>query len=109
MISRIGEGRSVILSTHQTEDVAALCSTVAVIHGGRTLFHGTPARLIEQAAGRVWLGDARSPDARLSWRTGTGQHRNIGDIPPAGAELVPPTIEDAYLLLIGDESAVVAA
>jgi ABC-2 type transport system ATP-binding protein len=109
MISRIGEGRSVILSTHQTEDVAALCATVAVIHGGRTLFHGTPARLVEQATGRVWLGDARSPDARLSWRTGTGQHRNIGDVPPADAELVRPTIEDAYLLLIGDESAVVAA
>jgi len=108
MISRIGEGRSVILSTHQTEDVAALCATVAVVHGGRTLFHGTPAQLVEQAAGRVWLDDARSPDARLAWRTGTGQHRNIGDVPPAGVELVAPTIEDAYLLLIGDEVAVAA-
>ena len=109
MISRIGEGRSVILSTHQTEDVAALCGTVAVIHAGRTLFDGTPAQLVEQAAGRVWLDDQRSPDARLAWRTGTGQHRNIGDTPPAGVELVAPTIEDAYLLLIGDESVAVAA
>jgi len=80
-----------------------------VVHGGRTLFHGTPAQLVEQAAGRVWLDDARSPDARLAWRTGTGQHRNIGDVPPAGVELVAPTIEDAYLLLIGDESVAVAA
>lgn len=109
MISQIGEGRSVILSTHQTEDVAALCGTVAVVHAGRTLFHGTPGQLIEQAAGRVWLADRRSPLAHLAWRTGTGQHRNIGDEPPAGAELVPPTIEDAYLLLIGDESVAVAA
>jgi ABC-2 type transport system ATP-binding protein len=109
MISRIGEGRGVILSTHQTEDVAALCGTVVVVHGGRTLFHGTPGQLVEQARGRVWLDDERSPDARLAWRTGTGQHRNIGDVPPAGAELVPPTIEDAYLLLIGDESVAVAA
>ena len=109
MISRIGEGRSVILSTHQTEDVAALCGTVAVINAGRTVFDGTPAQLVEQAAGRVWLGAERSPDARLAWRTGTGQHRNIGDAPPAGAELVAPTIEDAYLLLIGDESVAVAA
>ena len=109
MISLIGEGRSVVLSTHQTEDVAALCSTVAVIHGGRALFHGTPAQLIEQARGRVWLDEQRSPDARLAWRTGTGQHRNIGDVPPAGVELVAATIEDAYLLLIGDESAAVAA
>ncbi|MEP6760651.1 MAG: ABC transporter ATP-binding protein [Sporichthyaceae bacterium] len=109
MISRIGEGRSVILSTHQTEDVAALCGTVAVIHAGRTVFDGTPAQLIEQAAGRVWLARERSPDARLAWRTGTGEHRNIGDSPPAGVELVAPTIEDAYLLLIGDESVAVAA
>jgi ABC-2 type transport system ATP-binding protein len=109
MISRIGEGRSVILSTHQTEDVAALCGTVVVVHGGRTLFDGTPAQLVERARGRVWLDDQRSPDARLAWRTGTGEHRNIGDRPPAGAELVAPTIEDAYLLLIGDESMTVAA
>jgi ABC-2 type transport system ATP-binding protein len=109
MISRIGEARSVILSTHQTEDVAALCGTVAVIHAGRTLFDGTPAQLVEQAAGRVWLARERSPDARLAWRTGTGEHRNIGDSPPAGVELVAPTIEDAYLLLIGDESVAVAA
>jgi ABC-2 type transport system ATP-binding protein len=109
MISRTGEGRSVILSTHQTEDVAALCGTVVVVHGGRTLFDGTPVQLVEQARGRVWLDNQRSPDARLAWRTGTGEHRNIGDTPPAGAELVAPTIEDAYLLLIGDESVTVAA
>ena len=37
--------------------------------------------------------------ARLSWRTGDGAHRLIGD-PPAGARLVPPTLEDGYLLLL---------
>ncbi|MDP9443179.1 MAG: ABC transporter ATP-binding protein [Actinomycetota bacterium] len=109
IISRIGEGRCVILSTHQTEDVAALCGHVAVVHAGTTLFTGTPAELVALADGRVWLDTVRSPTARLAWRTGTGQHRNIGDVPPPGAEVVPPSIEDAYLLLLGDESVAVPA
>jgi ABC-2 type transport system ATP-binding protein len=102
MIGRAGEARTVILSTHQTEDVAALCSRVVVINGGRTLYTGPPAELVAQAAGRVWLDDHRDPSAAAAWRTGDGSYRNIGDA-PAGAELVEPSIEDAYLLLIGDQ------
>jgi ABC-2 type transport system ATP-binding protein len=109
LISRAAEGRCVILSTHQTEDVAALCNAIVVVQAGRTLFSGTPAQLVGTAAGRVWLDDVRSPDANLAWRTGTGQHRNIGEVPPPGAQLVPPTVEDAYLLLLGDESVAVPA
>jgi ABC-2 type transport system ATP-binding protein len=33
-VSRIGEDRTVLLSTHQTEDVAALCTRVVVINEG---------------------------------------------------------------------------
>jgi ABC-2 type transport system ATP-binding protein len=101
IVSRIGEGRTVILSTHQTEDVAAVCQTVMVLHQGRCLFTGTPAGLIEQAAGRVWLDSTRGPDAHVAWRNGDGLMRNVGD-PPAGARLVAPTLEDAYLLLVAD-------
>jgi ABC-2 type transport system ATP-binding protein len=101
IVSRIGEGRTVILSTHQTEDVAAVCQTVVVLHQGRCLFTGTPAGLIEQAAGRVWLDSTRGPDAHVAWRNGDGLMRNVGD-PPADAQLVAPTLEDAYLLLVAD-------
>jgi ABC-2 type transport system ATP-binding protein len=101
IVSRIGEGRTVILSTHQTEDVAAVCHTVMVLHQGRCLFTGTPAGLIEQAAGRVWLDSTRGPDAHVAWRNGDGLMRNVGD-PPADAQLVAPTLEDAYLLLVAD-------
>jgi ABC-2 type transport system ATP-binding protein len=51
----------------------------------------------------VWLSDERHPDARLAWRTGDGQHRNLGD-PPAGARTLPPTLEDGYLLLVGAQA-----
>ena len=100
VISEIASRQTVMLSTHQTEDVAALCQRVMVMDQGRVLFDGTPHRLAETARGRVWIADERDPRARLSWRTGEGRHRHIGDSPPI-AELVEPTIEDAYLLLVG--------
>jgi ABC-2 type transport system ATP-binding protein len=102
LVSRIGEGRTVLLSTHQTEDVSALCPHVVVVDRGRTVFDGTPSALTGTADGRVWLSPDRTPAARLAWRTAEGDVRNIGDAVPAGAQAVRPTLEDAYLLLVGE-------
>jgi ABC-2 type transport system ATP-binding protein len=101
LVSHAGEGRTVVLSSHQTEDVAALCSRIAVIHQGHSRFVGTPAELTAQAAGRVWTDTQRAHTALAAWRTGEGTYRNLGE-PPAGAELVTPTLEDAYLLLVSE-------
>jgi ABC-2 type transport system ATP-binding protein len=101
MVSAAGEGRTVVLSSHQTEDVAALCTRIAVIHEGRTRFVGAPTELTARAVGRVWTDAHRSPAALAAWRTGEGDYRNVGQ-PPPGAELVAPTLEDAYLLLVGE-------
>jgi ABC-2 type transport system ATP-binding protein len=109
LVSRIGEGRTVLLSTHMTEDVSALCPRVVVVDGGRTVFDGTPSRLTGTADGRVWLAADRDPAARLAWRTADGDVRNIGDDAPAGATTVPPTLEDAYLLLVGAAAVTEAA
>jgi ABC-2 type transport system ATP-binding protein len=75
-----------------------------VLDGGRTVFDGTPSALTASADGRVWLSDERSPQARLAWRTPDGDVRNIGDEVPAGARALRPTLEDAYLLLVGDRA-----
>ena len=100
LASELGEGRVVLVSTHQTEDVAALCQRVIVLRDGRAAFDGTPAQLSGLARDRVWIDDRRDPRAQLSWRTAEGTHRHVGD-PPARARLVDPTIEDGYLLLAG--------
>ncbi|HWC11959.1 MAG TPA: ATP-binding cassette domain-containing protein [Acidimicrobiales bacterium] len=100
VVSRVAAEHTVLLSTHQTDDVAAVADRVVVLHEGRVRFQGTPPELANLAANRVWLADEREPSARLSWRTGTGRHRLLGE-PPAGATLVNPTIEDGYLLLVG--------
>ena len=106
LVSHAGEGRAVLLSTHQTEDVAALCQDVVVLDHGRVLFHGTPAALTAVADERVWFGAERHPGAELAWRTGDGRVRHLGT-PPPGADVVDPTLEDGYLLLVGrfDEEA----
>src|SRR6266702_4737906 len=108
LVSRLGEGRTVLLSTHQTEDVTALCHQVLVLHHGKLHFVGTPLELAGLARGHVWQSQERHPGALAAWRTGTGQHRNIGD-PPAGAELLEPTLEDGYLLLLGGDQVEEAA
>ena len=101
VLGRAGESATVVISTHQTEDVAALCERVVVLDAGRVLFDGTVSELIARAAGRVWMAAERHPSAQHAWRTGTGRVRNVGD-PPPGAELIEPALEDAYLLLVGD-------
>ena len=78
-----------LLSTHQTEDVSAMCGEVVVLHEGGVRFAGVAAVLAALADGRVWLADERDPAARIAWRTGDGQHRNLGD-PPSGALTLPP-------------------
>jgi ABC-2 type transport system ATP-binding protein len=94
-------GATVLLATHQTDDVAALCGHVIVLLAGQVRFAGTPAGLAALADGRVWLGRDRDPRADLAWLTGEGRVRHIGT-PPAGADLVEPTVEDGYLVLAGD-------
>ncbi|MEU9475382.1 ABC transporter ATP-binding protein [Streptomyces sp. NPDC048191] len=99
LIADLGAGRTVLLSTHQTEDVAALCHRVIVLDHGTVKFDGEPPALAAVAADRVWASTARDPRALAGWRTGAGTVRNIGT-PPPGAPLLEPTLEDGYLLLL---------
>ena len=89
----------IVLSTHQADDIAAICPQVIVLLRGRVRFTGTPAELAATAAGKVWAADQRDSSGHLSWRGGDGRWRHIGEQPPASAELVAPTVEDGYLLL----------
>jgi ABC-2 type transport system ATP-binding protein len=89
----------VVLSTHQADDISAICPRVVVLLNGRVSFTGTPAELAATAAGRVWAASERDESVYLSWRSGDGLWRNIGDKQPAGTRPVTPTVEDGYLLL----------
>ncbi|BCY09337.1 ATP-binding cassette domain-containing protein [Actinoplanes sp. L3-i22] len=98
-ISALAEDRCVVVSSHQTEDVAAFCTRIVVLHEGRVRFDGAPRQLAATATGRVWIAARRDPGARLAWRTDDGRLRQVGT-PPPHARLVRPLLEDGYLMLL---------
>jgi len=104
-LSEIAVDATVLLSTHQTEDIAALCERVVVLARGEVLFDGAVVDLVATAAGRVWVCDEPVSTGVATWRTGTGLHRVVGGPRPPGAAPTDPTLEDAYLLMLGDEAA----
>jgi len=100
-LSVIAAESTVLLSTHQTEDVAALCERVVVLAAGEIRFDGAVLDLVHSAHGQVWLCDEAVDTGIATWRTGTGRHRVVGGPRPAGADPAEPTLEDAYLLMLG--------
>ncbi|HEX8533610.1 MAG TPA: ABC transporter ATP-binding protein [Allosphingosinicella sp.] len=54
LLAEIGEKVVVILSTHIVDDVADLCSRLAVLADGRVLPEGAPQHFVAELRGRVW-------------------------------------------------------
>src|SRR5690349_24373442 len=54
LLSEIGENSVVILSTHIVEDVAELCSRMAIIDRGEILLEAEPLGAIDALRGRLW-------------------------------------------------------
>jgi len=98
-----GAAGTVLISTHQTEDVAALCDRVIVLDGGRVRFDGSVPELLATATGRVHIGPTASDGAVQTWKTGTGLVRSVGGQPAPDSSVVDPSVEDAYLLLRAEQ------
>lgn len=90
---------TVLVSTHQTEDVSALCERVIVMDAGIVRFDGSVPELLATAIGRVHVGPTASTGAVTTWKTGTGLVRSVGGQPAPDSSVVDPSVEDAYLLL----------
>ena len=120
LLSEVGEEVVVILSTHIVEDVADLCSRVAIMARGRIAAVGTPAELTAALDGRVWQKPIEKADldvyrARhrvISARLTQGRTvvRVLSDEHPGeGFERVPASLDDVYFSTIGDHAAAEAA
>jgi ABC-2 type transport system ATP-binding protein len=106
LLSEIGAGIVVILSTHIVDDVADLCPRMAIMGDGRILVEGEPQALIAELAGRLFSRTvARSEVAAIrethkvvSTRMVAGRHevRVLADTAPADMQPVEPELEDVY-------------
>jgi ABC-2 type transport system ATP-binding protein len=54
LLSEIGEQVVIILSTHIVDDVADLCTNMAIIANGQLLHHGQPLAAIDSVRGKTW-------------------------------------------------------
>jgi len=117
LLAELAEDRTVVLSTHIVEDVAVLCPSFAVIRSGRLVAKTTPREAREAIAGAIHEGTvppAELPALRRDHAVTQavlveGRHRVRVYAPdggvPGGFERVAPTLEDAYLVLMRNDSA----
>jgi ABC-2 type transport system ATP-binding protein len=107
LLSEIGENVVVILSTHIVEDVADLCSRMAIIVNGKIVQTGAPADLMKNLSGQVWrrtiakaaLADYQSRMNVISTRLRGGEtviHVAANAAPEAEFEAIPGGLEDLY-------------
>lgn len=106
LLSEIGEQVVVMLSTHIVEDVANLCSQVAIMANGRVVLKGGPSELVAGLEGRIWERTVDRKEAEslrerydvLSARLVAGhrQMRVYAEHPPAGFEGSAAGLEDVY-------------
>jgi ABC-2 type transport system ATP-binding protein len=111
LLSAIGEGVIVILSTHIVSDVSDLCRSMAIIHEGRVRLAGDPLALVEGLKGRVWskstshaeISTIRDRYEVISMRLFAGRTliRVVGPGRPGdGFEPATPDLEDLYFVTI---------
>lgn len=105
------EDRTVLLSTHVVEDLAATCSRLAVMKKGRFLYAGDMQGLLEQVRGCVWIcraaDEAQARELEREYLTAGKQLGDRGvqlrilarEKPLADCRPTEATLEDAYLYL----------
>ena len=107
LLSEIGEQAVVILSTHIVEDVAELCSRMAIIDKGHILLEGEPLEAIASLRGRVWrravpraaLAEVEQQHHVICTKLVAGRtivHVLAGSRPGPDFEPAEPDLEDVY-------------
>jgi ABC-type multidrug transport system ATPase subunit len=116
LLSEIGEGVVVILSTHIVEDVRQLCSRLAIMNAGQVVADGTPDALLARLDGRVWTKTVPKRDvsrSHASYRVlstqlhaGATRLRILADAAPDPSFVTAtPELEDAYFDALPSEVA----
>ncbi len=108
ILSELGSGKLVILSTHIVPDVEAVATHILVMNKGRLVVSATPEEFLKRAHGRVWEAEVPSSEfeslrprlkiAQVTRSSSGVRLRIVHDgIPLDGAQEVEPDLEDAFL------------
>ena len=111
LLSEIGEQAVIILSTHIVEDVAELCSRMAIIDRGEIRLEAEPLAAVAALRGRVWrrvVAKADLPDVErrhrvICTRLQAGRtlvHVYAESPPGPGFEPAEPDLEDVYFTVM---------
>jgi ABC-type multidrug transport system ATPase subunit len=110
VLSEIGFGKLVILSTHIVSDIESIATEIAVLKEGALLTLDAPEKLLRLSEGKVWRAVVSSEEFdRLrtmlkissAVRKPDGVHiRFVGGKPALAASPVEPELEDAFLYLM---------
>ena len=112
LLASIGEDVVVILSTHIVEDVADLCTRMAIMAGGKILSEGEPQDLIGELEGELWrtvvmhdeVDEVRSNVDVLATRrvAGRTEVKTCSQSAPVGFEPASPGLEDVYFATLAN-------
>jgi ABC-type multidrug transport system ATPase subunit len=111
LLSDLGHGKLVLLSTHIVSDVESLAGTIAVMREGRLVTCAAPEALLQGARGKVWeavVSSAAYEEARgrlkvtRAVRQADGVHARVvaAAQPFPTAQPVEPDLEDAFVHLM---------
>ena len=110
VLSEIGFGKLVILSTHIVSDIESIATEIAILQAGALLTIGPPETLLRACAGKVWRSvvsseefDRLRTNLKISSavRKPDGVHiRFVGPAADVAASAVEPELEDAFLYLM---------
>ena len=115
-ISKIALDKIVMIATHVVSDIEFIARDVIMLKKGVIVDNAPPHELIGKIEGRVFSLDipvSEAAEAGARYRV-TGMVRNeedadrvtlriLADAKPNGAYPVPPTLEDYYLYVFGDD------
>ncbi|WP_035373542.1 ABC transporter ATP-binding protein [Pseudoduganella violaceinigra] len=108
LLSELGFGKLVIVSTHIVSDVESIAGQLAIMRKGRLLALETPEAILQRARGQVWQASVDAADyealrSRLhvlqAQRQGTQVQLRVAHPGPplSGAQQVEPSLEEALM------------
>ena len=110
VLSEIGFGKLVILSTHIVSDIESIATEIAVMKDGALLTMAAPEVLLRAADGKVWQSVVSSEEfdrlrttlkiSSAIRRPGGVHIRFVGAEPAIASSAVEPELEDAFLYLM---------